>query len=648
MKIDELTWKNGSALALLTLFYIVVGKFALTFASINASASPVWPTTGLAIAALLILGQRIWPAVLIGAFFVNLTTAGNVLTSIVIAIGNTLEGLVAMWLILRYTEFSNLFDSPIYVTKYVVFAGLIATALSATIGTTTLVLSTLAPWGSFGIIWLTWWLGDMGGALVVAPVILLWWTNHTVYPIYDTRWLAFFLYCALLFVSGFVVFYDIMPYPYVAMPALLWAAFEFGQRETAFGVLYITILAVFATINGHGPFIVTPHNMNHSLLLLQLFVCILSAMKLIVAAAVAQQKKIKKQLLNRERYFRALIEKSSDAIALIDVSATILYASPSTTKILGFTPQEIIGLPGLSLVSPEDVKGTLSTLQSIQKHTGATAVREVRVKRKDGTIIWVEFTVQNLLNDPAVGAVVVNYRDITDRKEAEANKDDFFTITTHQLRTPLSTIRWQLESMLSDTHTLPKRIQVKLQRIYASDLRMISQVNELLETSRVVRGKVVYEPVKMEGISAIVNHIDEFKSSAQKKAIVLTMETPKLKRVPLFIDPKLLSGVIQNILSNAIKYTASGGTITTAIHKEGKNLRVTITDTGIGIPKNEQHRLFSKFFRASNGSRYSSDGTGLGLFIAKSYITRWGGTLTIESPTLKTGGGTNVHFTIPL
>src|SRR2546425_5865753 len=138
--------------------YVIAGKIGLSLAFVNASASAVWPPTGIALAAFLIFGNRIWPAVLLGAFLVNFTTAGNAATSVAIAAGNTLEGLVGCWLIRRFAGGLHVFDQPSNVFKFAVLAGMVSTAVSATIGTTTLALGGLARWNEFGPIWLTWWM----------------------------------------------------------------------------------------------------------------------------------------------------------------------------------------------------------------------------------------------------------------------------------------------------------------------------------------------------------------------------------------------------------------------------------------------------------------------------------------------------------
>src|SRR6266852_1599725 len=169
--------RDLAALAALAGVYFVAGKLGLTLAFVNASATAIWPCTGIALAAFLILGYRVWPAILIGAFVVNLTTAGSVATSMGIAVGNTLEGVVGCYLVTRFVGGVHSFERPQDVFKFAFLAGMVSTTVSATIGVTSLTLGGFAEWAMYGPIWCTWWLGDAVGAVVVTPFVLLWREN---------------------------------------------------------------------------------------------------------------------------------------------------------------------------------------------------------------------------------------------------------------------------------------------------------------------------------------------------------------------------------------------------------------------------------------------------------------------------------------
>src|SRR5437870_12464935 len=154
---DDRTSKAPGVLVVVlpTIFYVVAGKFGLSLAFVHASASPVWPPTGIAFTAFPVLGRRVWPAILVGAFLVNVTTAGSVATSIGIAIGNTLEGRLGAYLVNRLAHGRHAFDRATDIVKFAALAGLLSTMVSATCGVTSLALGGFADWANYGAIWLT-------------------------------------------------------------------------------------------------------------------------------------------------------------------------------------------------------------------------------------------------------------------------------------------------------------------------------------------------------------------------------------------------------------------------------------------------------------------------------------------------------------
>ena len=280
-------------IALLTIVYVIAGKLGLALAYVHANASAVWPPTGIALAALLVFGGRVWPAVLLGALIVNLTTAGTVVTSAAIAGGNTLEALIGAALVNRFAGGSRAFDSVRGILKFAVLAAGIATTISATVGTTTLAVAGLAQWSEYERIWLTWWLGDATGALVLAPVLVL----AAVDP--AMRWNVRKLGEALILlaglaITGIAVFQrrDPPPTTFLCVPFPLWAAFRFGRREAAIATLLLSVLAVWGAVRGVGLFART--SMNDSLLLLQVFMGGLTVTCLIVATVVSESQRVER------------------------------------------------------------------------------------------------------------------------------------------------------------------------------------------------------------------------------------------------------------------------------------------------------------------------------------------------------------------
>ena len=226
MKAQLRSFDQLAPVALLASIYFAAGKFGLAYAFLHPSASAVWPPTGIALAALLLLGLRLWPGVLVGAFFLNLTTAGNALTSVGIALGNTIEALIGAWLVLRFANGAKAFDHAGSIFRFVVCAASISTALSATVGVTSLCLARFAPWDNFVPIWLTWWLGDLTSNLVVAPLILVWSAKPA--PHLNSRQIYEALAIFILALASAQILFGGWPYldvkyrlSFLCMPALL-------------------------------------------------------------------------------------------------------------------------------------------------------------------------------------------------------------------------------------------------------------------------------------------------------------------------------------------------------------------------------------------------------------------------------------------
>ena len=285
--------KKFAILASVAIVYFAAGKLGLYFASFSASSSAIWPPSGIAFAALLLLGSQIWPAVFIGAFFVNLTTAGTVLTSILIAAGNTIEAVVAVYLTTRYANGRKLFERSQDFFKFVAI-GMFASAISASIGLSTLALGGLAPFKEFAWIWMTWWMGDVGGFVLVAPFPILWIMKFrlTGGPRGITEGV---LTLVMIAVFGVLVFGGALPgsanYPisFICIPILVWTAFRYGQRVSATAMILLAISTAWGIARGLGPWARFADPIA-SFILPQAFMMTMSVMTLALAAVVRERK----------------------------------------------------------------------------------------------------------------------------------------------------------------------------------------------------------------------------------------------------------------------------------------------------------------------------------------------------------------------
>jgi len=312
--------RRALTVGILTVLYFIAGKLSLKLAFLHASASPVWPPAGIALAALLVLGRRVWPAIFVGAFLVNLTTAGNVFTSFGIAAGNTLEAVAGAWLVQHFAGGAGVFNRAQDVFKFAL-AVVTSTLVSPTLGLTSLALAGFAPWSNYGAIWLTWWLGDLAGDLIVAPLLILWYAATT------RRWdlaavAEVVLLLLLLFVLGQLVFGGWLPisannYPIALIcgAIVIWTAFRFTQRETATSIFILSALAVWGTLRGYGPFVM--ESGNQSLLMLQTSTAVLIVTAMALAAGMAERRRAEAAIEQQRATVEAANRSKDNFLAML-------------------------------------------------------------------------------------------------------------------------------------------------------------------------------------------------------------------------------------------------------------------------------------------------------------------------------------------
>ena len=317
------SYANAVSIAILTVVYIAAGKFGLSLAFVHTNATAVWPPTGIALAALLLLGSRVWPAIFIGAFVVNITTAGSIATSIGIAFGNTIEGLVGAYLVNRFAGGPHVFSRAQDIFKFTFLAAILSTTLSATVGVTSLALTGYASWENFGPIWTTWWVGDMVGDLIIAPLLILWWRNPRPRWNRDQAIEALILLIVLVAVSEAVFgnwYQSIMRsyrLSFLTVPFLIWAAFRFGLRETAVAIAVVSGIAIASSLEGTGPFVVDTQ--NASLLLLQTFMGVNAVMALALASVVSEDRRTKGALQQTHQELEQRVkDRTADLTSAID------------------------------------------------------------------------------------------------------------------------------------------------------------------------------------------------------------------------------------------------------------------------------------------------------------------------------------------
>jgi signal transduction histidine kinase len=238
---------------------------------------------------------------------------------------------------------------------------------------------------------------------------------------------------------------------------------------------------------------------------------------------------------------------------------------------------------------------------------------------------------------------LVTLVDVTKEKESERVKTDFLLLASHQLRTPLTTVKWYIDYLLTTNKAeMSDVVREYLEQIYIGNERMIELITTLLTVSRIEMGTLApdYKTIK---INEVVDDIlEELAQDIKKKNTKIEVKSEG--NDSLVMDYTMIRIVIHNLLTNAIKYTPSGGKVLVNLNFQPHSCEISVSDTGYGIPKEEQDKIFTKMFRASNARKVSTSGTGLGLYLSKAFVEKLGGAIDFTS---EEGKGTTFTISLP-
>lgn len=624
----------------LTVVYVLAGKLGLLFASVHASATAIWPPTGIALAALLTLGPWMWPAVAAGAFLVNVTTAGSVATSLGIALGNTLEAVLGAWLVGRLAHGRGAFERPrdIFAFAAAVVPG---AAVAATIGVTSLVLGGFAPRVDVPEIWITWALGDITGALIVTPILILWTADRRSLRLRAHPVEALALLVAVVGVA-LVVFGGLSParfrqYPlaFLAIPTLLWAAGRFGRREAAVAVVVLMAIAVHGAIQGFGPFAALPP--THSLLVLQAFMATMALMTLVVAALVRSRER-------EAALLQTIIDRIPVMITINEPGARVLRLNREFERLTGWSTEaaRAVDLMEQCYPDPAHRAGVRSYMDSLQE-----GWRDIEMTTKTGGVIQASWSNIRLPDDTRIGIGL----DVTERKrvegererahaEAEAQsraKDEFFAMLGHELRNPLGAITTALH-VIELCGPLDERSAQARAIIGRQVLQLVRLVDDLLDVSRLATGKVSLSLRPVE-LTAVVRRA--------VGAVAATAPTRRIEQAPaepvwIRADETRLDQILANLVGNAVKFTPADGRVMVGVSARAGEAVLRVEDTGAGIPADLLPRIFDLFVQGQTGLHRGDAGLGVGLTLVKRLVDLHGGRIEVASD----GPGRGSTFTV--
>lgn len=373
---------------------------------------------------------------------------------------------------------------------------------------------------------------------------------------------------------------------------------------------------------------------------------------------ITERKNAEETLAESEEKFRNLFDNATDGIMLADIETKKQYmANKNICKMLGYSPEEILNLSVMDLHPEKDLPWIIELFEK-QARGESSLIENLPVKRKDGTVFYADINTSPL----NIGGKLYNmgiFRDITDRRRNEemrrenerlalANKakSEFLAVMGHELRTPLNSVIGFSEILKQKTvGELNERQEHFVDNVLVSGKHLLHLINDILDITGVESGKIDFVREDIPVVEVINETLDSIKEKATKQNIVLKKEfDPQLTSVRA--DRRRFKQIFFNLLSNAVKFSKKeGGTVTVTTKKEGDMARFSVSDTGIGIKKEDMGRLFKEFEQLDSGISRSYGGTGLGLAISKKLVELHGGKIMVES---KYGEGSNFTFLLPL
>jgi two-component system, sensor histidine kinase and response regulator len=648
----------------------------------------VWPSLGIALATILLLGYRYWPIVAGGAVLMTVTagfspgflTLGTVL-------GNTLGSLGCAFLLLRLFDFKNPMERMRDAAGYLVIACVFGTTVNAAFDAAGLICAKHLAWNTLAQHTLEWWLPNALAVLVLTPAVIIW---SAPAPLPWNFWRALeAVFCVAGLVTGTLISFDTwlvyglqqqyllvyLPYPF-----LVWGALRFGPRGAALGTLLVSALAVYSLLQKRGPFVTADE--AASLRLIGSYISIVAGSNLLLAAAGAERRKVLGQVAQKEKRLRTVIADQTDLICRFEPDGMMTFANPAYCRFHGLSEKEPLTANFFQKLEPGEADKLREQLRHLPDADPVLNF-DRRTVAPGGHLEWQHYNIRRLHREDEAGfefqAVI---QDITPRKRAElaaeeakislekvnqqlqaaaadaraaaaqANrassaKSEFLANMSHEIRTPLSGVLGMIE-LLAQTR-LDRRQREFTDAAAESANALLHVINDVLDFSKIEAGKMsitLEEFSVREVVDAVLENIAP-QAAAKKIALAAVVRSDVPRR--LQGDPVRLRQVLLNLAGNGIKFTEQGEVVIRVeqqFYSQGKShLRFEVTDTGIGLTEEQIQKLFQPFEQADNSSSRRFGGTGLGLAISRKIVELMAGRIGIRSVP---GRGSTFWFELPL
>ena len=675
-------------LAAVFVAYLVTARLGLSLGAVGGFATLVWAPTGIALFALARFEMRLWPAVFAGALSANLLNGAPLPVALGIATGNTLEAVVATRLLL-VAGFQPSFDRVRDVLALVLLGGVISTTLSASLGVASLAAGHVISPELSAPTWRAWWLGDLMGAITVAPLLFVW-SERPRTEMHSRQWEALLLVLTLVGAVG-VVFGHLfgaaerspLGQGYLLFPPLLWAALRFGQPAAVNVHFVLSAIAIAATATGRGPFV--RQSLSESLAFLQAFLSVSAVSTFLLSAAASERDRMRQAAELSSKASRFLAEASDKLASSLDYETTLAAVARLMVPTLGhdcivdvvesdgsvrrvaeasidleretilrklrqFPPgenslvREVIQT-GKALYIPKLDRETLRRIATSAEH--AAILRQLAPRRLVTVPLVARGKVMGAITfgtarpgrtysrydlslaeelAQRAGMAVDNARLYQQAQQAVRARDEFLSVASHELRTPLTSLMLQVDNVERAAQRPDPKLGDKLEVLKRQTSRMARLVENLLDVTRFSAGRFALELESVDLGEVVSEVVPRFRLDAERTGSEIVVQSDGLCRGQW--DRLRIEQIVTNLLSNAIKF-GSGKPIEVRMERRADVVLLSVRDQGIGISTEDQLRLFQRFERAV--PQKSVGGFGLGLWIVRQLAVAMGGTVEVKS-----------------
>jgi PAS domain S-box-containing protein len=648
--------------------YFVSAHLGTFWTTAGRTSSPIFPGVGTALAVLLLYGRHYWPTILVGRLLAFWLADAEQSTALMVAIagGNAFTAWLGSWLVTHWGRLDPALTRLRDVLWLGLGGGITASVVGATLGASAMWLGADVPTTALAGTWLRWWLGSVGGVLVVTPLALAWGTGEPV-PRTSRYWLPLLGCVAVTSAISAWVFLGSRPalgMTWMVFPALLWSSLAFGVRGATLALLPATVIGVAGASMGVG-ILSRTFDADVSYVLLQQFVTAAS-FTCLVLAVVADERRGKQALRDREHRLHLALAAARSFGFEFDRASDRVERTSECAEILGLPPDEAergSARAFIARVHEDDRQQFIDVLAAVTPQQPAAKLA-YRFTRADGRLVHIEESCTATFDaEGTLTGLVGVAMDVTERRLAEQEResllkreraarqeaeqamllrDEFLGTVSHELRTPLNAILGWAQILQSGPRTADA-LQSGLATI-ARNARLQTQlIDDLLDLSRLGGGRLRLDAQPIDVVGVVRDAVLAVTPAASARDVRLYQEAPS---GPLLVtgDAERLQQVFWNLLVNAVKFTEPGGKIRVQVDQVEGRARIRVNDTGKGIAADFLPHVFDRFRQADGSTTRRHSGLGIGLALVRQLVEMHGGAVSAESR----GEGLGATFTVEL